>query len=87
MPDNNALDIGLNLICKKYNLIVPGMLRCNFGSNKVNLQNALYFLEISQEGVDLIHKYIEQFRQILTLAKEGMGKYLDGQRVFGDGWE
>jgi hypothetical protein len=37
MPDNNALDIGLNLIHRKENLIVPGMLRCNFGSNKVNL--------------------------------------------------
>ena len=59
MPDNNALDIGLNLIHKKDNLIVPGMLRCNFGSNKVNLQNALYFLEINQEGIDLIHNYIE----------------------------
>lgn len=37
MPDNNALDIGLNLIYKKENMVVPGLLRCNFGQHKVNL--------------------------------------------------
>lgn len=46
----------------------------------------MFFLEISQDGVDLVNAYIAQFREVLTLAKEGMGSYLDGQRVFGDEW-
>ena len=31
MPDNSHLDVGLNLINRKDNLLLPGVVRCNFG--------------------------------------------------------
>ena len=47
MPDNSHLDIGLNFINKRDNLILPGVIRCNFGNKKLSLSNAQYYIEIS----------------------------------------
>ena len=50
MNDNSQVDIGLNFVNKKDNQILPGLVRCNFGKSRMNLNNALYFIEISSEA-------------------------------------
>lgn len=83
MQDNITLDIGLNFIHKKDNLITPGLIRCNFGKTRMTLSNALYFIEISSEAVEIIRSYLEIFKEVRGIVKKGLSRYLDGERVFG----
>jgi hypothetical protein len=49
----------------------------------MTLSNALYFIEISSEAVEIIRSYLEIFKEVRGIVKKGLGRYLDGERVFG----